>query len=132
MYRFILAALLLAFSTAASAGELVREFKGTGNTTTASFLVEGPWLLDWRLDTPDWRAGRGTESRFSALDITLIEAKTGRHVGRVKHTKYVGNGLRLFDFGGRYQLRVSTSLAKWTIRIEQLTPEEAKLYTPKE
>lgn len=131
MYRIALTLLLILFTASVNAGELVREFKGTGNTTTASFEVEGPWLVDWRLESPKWQTD-SRASRFSALEITLVEANTGRHVGRVAWTQSVGDGLRLFDLTGRYALKVSTTHARWTIRIEQLTDEEAKLYTPKD
>ena len=120
-----LAALLLAVP--ASAGELVREFKGTGNTLTPAFSVESPWILDWRLDS-DY------EMKI-ALDIVLVDARTGKFVGGVKsgsrnNVTARSNGVRLFDTSGRYQLRISSSLARWSIRIEQLTEEEAELYTP--
>jgi hypothetical protein len=75
-------ALLLIVSIApmsVQAEQLVKEFRGTGNTTTATFTVDDPWLLDWRLD--------GDYDAMIALDIALIEASTGRHVGRVLHTK---------------------------------------------
>jgi len=121
--RLIIVAALLPLALSTSAGELVREFRGTDNTTTPNFTVDGPWLLDWRLD--------GDFDNLVALDIALIDAKTGRHVGRVLHTKYKGNGVKLFQDGGRYQLRVSSSLARWRIRIEQITAEEAELYTPR-
>ena len=116
--------LLLAFiAPLASATETVREFSGTGNTTTAMFTVDSPWLLDWRLDA-DYE-------QLVALDISLIEARTGRHVGRVLHTKYKGNGVKLFNEGGSYQLRISSTLARWRIKIQQITDEEAELYTPR-
>ena len=116
-------ALFMSTLVTASAANRVTEFRGTGNTTTAIFRVESPWVLDWRLD--------GDYDQLVALDITLVEAKTGRHVGRVLHTKRKGNGVKLFRSGGLYQLRVSSSLARWTIKIDQLTREEAELYTPK-
>jgi hypothetical protein len=107
----------------AQAKTRVAEFKGTGNTTTAIFRVESPWLLDWRLD--------GDFDQMVGLEITLIEAKTSRHVGRVLYTKRRGNGVKLFNSAGLYQLRISSTLARWTVRIEQLSREEAELYTPK-
>lgn len=121
-----IAALLLAVP--ASAGELVREFKGTGNTLTPAFTVESPWILDWRLDS-DY------EMKI-ALDIVLVDARTGKFVGGVKsgsrnNVTARSNGVRLFDTSGRYQLRISSSLARWSIKIEQLTEEEAELYTPR-
>ena len=118
------AALLLTLVLGSVQGaQLVREFRGTNNSTTPAFTVEAPWILDWRLD--------GDYDQLVALDVTLVEARTGRHVGQVVHTKRKGNGVRLFKQGGTYQLRVSGSLARWTLKIQQLTPEEAELYTPK-
>jgi len=107
----------------AAAKQLVTEFRGTGNTTTASFQVEGPWILDWRLD--------GDYDQMIALDVQLVDARTGKHVGSVLRTKYKGNGVRLFEDGGRYQFRISSTLARWTLKVEQLTREEAELYTPR-
>jgi len=117
------AALLLVAATSVSGSQLVREFRGTNNSTTPEFTVEAPWILDWRLD--------GDYDQLVALEVNLIEAKTGRHVGQILHTKRKGNGVRLFDQGGTYQLRVSGSLARWTLKIKQLSPEEAELYTPR-
>ncbi|MDH5455090.1 MAG: hypothetical protein OEY37_03400, partial [Gammaproteobacteria bacterium] len=102
----------------------VAEFKGTGNMTTAIFRVESPWVLDWRLD--------GDYEQLVGLEITLVEAKTSRHVGRVLYTKHRGNGVKLFHTAGLYQLRISSTLARWSVKIEQLTREEAELYTVKE
>ena len=115
---------VLAFAAApADAKTRVAEFKGTGDSTTAIFRVESPWILDWRLD--------GDFDQLVGLEITLIEAKNSRHVGRVLYTKRRGNGVKLFQTSGLYQLRISSTLARWTVRIEQLTREEAELYTPK-
>jgi hypothetical protein len=117
------AAVLLVVSDAAHAAQRVQEFSGTGNATTAIFRVESPWLLDWRLS--------GDYDQLVALEITLVEARTGRHVGRVLHTKRKGNGVKLFRSGGLYQLRISSTLARWTIKIDQITDEEAEAYTPR-
>lgn len=117
----VTAALVLLLTSAADSKRLVREFRGDKNTTTAEFRVDGPWLLDWRLDA-DYE-------QLVALDIALIDARTGKHMGRVLHTKYKGNGLKLFEDGGTYKLRISTTLARWRIKIEQITPEEVELYS---
>ena len=123
MQKIIVTALFLLACTGAQAVETVKEFRGTGNSTTSIFTVQSPWLLDWRLD--------GDFEQLVALDITLVEAHTGRHVGRVLHTKRKGNGLKLFNHAGQYQLRVSSTLARWTLKIQQIEPEEAELYTPR-
>ena len=109
--------------SSAQGAQLVREFSGSNNSTTPTFTVEAPWILDWRL--------YGDYDQLVALEVTLVEAKTGRHIGQVLHTKRKGNGVRLFRQGGTYQLRVSGSLARWTLKVQQLTPEEAERYTPR-
>ena len=121
--RLAVAAALALLVSSAHGAQLVREFNGTNNSTTPAFTVEAPWILDWRL--------YGDYDQLVALEVTLVEAKTGRHVGQVVSTKRKGNGVRLFRQGGTYQLRVSGSLARWTIKIQQLTPEEAERYTPR-
>lgn len=120
---FVAATLLMSFCATVNAAERVKEFRGSGNATTAIFRVESPWVIDWRLD--------GDYNQLVALEITLVEANSGKHLGRVLHTKRKGNGVKLFKTSGLYQLRISSSLARWTIKIDQLTRKEAELYTPK-
>lgn len=108
---------------AAGAEELVKEFKGTESTITSTFDVDGPWLLDWRVNS--------NYSRFMAIDIVLLDGQTGFQVGRVKHKKEPDNGLRLFRTGGRYKVRVDSSHTRWQVKIIQITEAEAELYTPK-
>jgi len=120
----LIATLLLFTGSAADAKTRVAEFKGDGNMLTAIFRVESPWVIDWRLD--------GDYEQMMGLEITLIEAKTSRHIGRVLYTKHRGNGVKLFHSAGLYQLRVSSTLARWSVKIDQLTREEAASYTPKE
>ena len=123
--RLILLFVIVLCAAQPAAGKIrVTEFSGTGNTTTAIFRVESPGVLDWRLD--------GDFEQMMGLEITLIEARTGRHVGRVVRTKIRSNGVRLFQQGGLYQLRVNATLARWSVKIDQLTREEAELYTPRE
>lgn len=117
------ATLALLLASGASGKNLVREFSGKASTTTGEFSVEGPWLLDWRLD--------GDYDQLLALDIALIESPSGRHMGRVLHTKYKGNGVKLFEEGGTYRLRISSTLARWRIKIEQISLQEAEQYTPR-
>ncbi len=123
LIRLVATVFIVSLTGTAGASELVREFSGTASTTTVEFTVESPWILDWHLNA-DY-------AQLVALDITLIEAKTGRHVGLVKHTKRIGNGVRLFRLDGTYQLRISATFARWRIKIEQLSEAEAELYTPR-
>jgi hypothetical protein len=57
---------------------------------------------------------------------------SGEYVGKIITTKYVDNGVRLFNEGGSFVLKVDSSLASWTLRVEQLTRQEAETYMPKE
>ena len=117
-----IAALLLTVASA-SGKQTIREFRGTDSRLTPEFTVEAPWILDWRLDA-DY-------AQLVALEVSLIESETGRNMGQVVYTKRKNNGVRLFEQGGTFQFRVSGSLARWTLKVEQLTDEEAELYTPK-
>ena len=116
-------AVALGLPLASGAEELIREFKGTSSTITSEFEVDGPWLMDWRVNS-DY-------SRFMAVDIILLDAKTGFQVGRVKHKKEPDNGLRLFNTSGRYKVRVDSSHTRWQVKIIQISEAEAERYTPK-
>ena len=122
--RWIIGLVLCCLSTGLAAKELIREFKGSNSTTTAEFKVTAPWILDWRVS--------GEFSRALVVEASLIEAGTGVHQGSVLKTKYVSDGVRLFDQSGTFQFRVDSTMANWTLRVEQLNREEAKLYMPKE
>ncbi len=130
MTRYFWIVLLLGGT--APAAELVTEFEGNTDATTTVFEVDGPWLLDWRLYGDRTFPITGSYTQKIALEISLVDATTGRFVGRVLESRHVGDGLKLFDQGGRYQLRISSTLGRWHIKIEQLEPEEVELYTPKE
>ena len=128
MNRFLVsfAAVLIicCFSTTAVSKELIREFKGSESTTTAEFEVKAPWIVDWRMT--------GDYPGQMALNVNLITAGTGEYEGKIVTTKYVSNGVKLFDEGGRFRFQVNSTLVNtWTLRVEQLTAAEAELYTPK-
>jgi hypothetical protein len=118
----VLAICLLA--SVSRAQEQPLEFTGSSSTTTPKFMVEAPWILDWRVfsDFP----------QSVSIEIALLDGTTGMHRGLVLQTKEMGNGVKLFDEGGTYQLRIDSDLARWQILVRELTEEEAKQYTPKE
>ena len=125
MQRFFLIFVTLAACTAASAlqaGELVRQFSGDRSKETVEFEVEAPWLIDWRVN-----------SEFpSSMGISVVlRNASGAYEGLVVKTKAPGNGVRLMEQGGRYSFKVDATVANWTLKVEQLSQEEAKLYTPK-
>ena len=123
--RLINLLVLAAFITSATAAygkELVREFTGSRSTETIDFIVRSPWLLDWWVN--------GDYPQMLGLEVSLIDAKTGQHAGYIIKTKYQGTGVRLFEQGGRYRLKIDATLANWRLKVEQLTRKEAELYTP--
>lgn len=118
------ACLLLALSfNAANGEELVAEFQGTGNRTTAEFSVSAPWILDWRINS-DY-------NKMISFDLDLVDGTTGVLIGNIKSAKSLGNGVRLFNSGGKYRFRVNGSFIRWHLKIKELTSAEAELYTPK-
>lgn len=119
-------ALLMAFCLGGNAGsaELVQRFSGSGSSTTAEFEVRAPWILDWRVNS-EYR-------KTMAVEIHLVDSLTGFHRGRILRTKMPGNGVRLFEQSGRFRFRVSATLSEWNLKVEELSPEEVELYTPRQ
>ena len=120
---FVVFVALCCFAGNAYGKELIREFKGTGSKTTIEFEVEAPWIADWRT--------QGDYPGQMAVEVNLLTV-AGEYVGKIVTTKYVDNGVKLFDEGGRFVFQVDSSLASWTLRVEQLSRQEAEAYTPKE
>ena len=81
-------------------------------------------MIDWWVN--------GEYPQMLGLEVSLIEAGTGRHAGYVVKTKHQGSGVRLFDQGGIYRLKVDATLSNWVLKVEQLTRDEAEQYTPVE
>lgn len=114
--------LLLAFSV--NSKELIKEFTGSESKSTVEFRVKAPWIVDWRT--------RGDYPGQMAVHVSLVSSPSGEHLGKVVTTKYVDNGVKLFNEGGTFRFQVDSSLASWTLRVEELTRAEAETYTVKE
>ena len=119
----LVALALMLVSVNAGSKEMVKQFSGSGNTTTDWFEVQAPWILDWRVNS-DFQGSM-------AIEISLLDGNTGFHKGLLLQTKRPGDGVKLFNESGRFRFRISTTLARWTLKVEQLTREEAKLYVPR-
>ncbi len=107
----------------AQSQELVAEFHGSRNTTTREFEVQRPWILDWRV-TGDYSTSVGFE-------LMLLDGKTRMHKGVVLRLKRAANGVKLFNEGGTYRFRISAGLANYHLKVQEISEEEAKLYTPR-
>ncbi len=115
--------MLILSTVSASAEELIVEFKGSGNRTTAEFNVRGPWILDWRINS-DY-------THMLSFDLDLVDGRTGVLKGSILRTKSLGNGVRLFNQSGCYRFRINGSFIDWHLKVKQLTPAEAELYKPR-
>ena len=128
MNRFLLSftvfVTICCFSSSVDARELIKEFKGSESRSTTEFEVKAPWIVDWRVS--------GDYPGQMAVAVNLMDDLHGEYVGKIVTTKYVTNGVRLFDEGGRFHFEVNSSLANWTLRVIELTRQEAETYKPKE
>ena len=120
--RLVAALMLMGLAPAAPAAELVRQFSGDRSTETVEFEVKAPWLIDWRVNS-DFPDSMGVE-------VTLVNA-SGAYEGRVFKTKRPDNGVRLMQESGRYFFKVESTVSSWTLKVQQLSAEEAEQYTPK-
>lgn len=122
MIRIICVAAVL-LPLGAQAEELIQEFKGSRSTNTLEFEARDPWILDWLIS--------GDANQMTAVDVALFNAATGVHEGTVLRRKMPSNGVILFNQSGRFYFRVDATLMNWTLKVIQLTKEEAEAYTPK-
>ena len=121
---FIIYVLTLGFSSHAFSKELIREFKGSESRTTEEFEVKAPWIVDW-MTTGDYPG-------VGAIDVHLVGSQGGQYHGKVVSTKWIDNGVKLFDESGVYRFQVNSNLMNWTLKVEQLTRKEAESYSIKE
>ena len=127
--KLLAAPWLVGFALAASGldaavKEEVVVFKGSESRYTADFEVKAPWILDWYVS--------GDGGGMLSVDITLEQAGTGVHQGSVLKTKWPGNGVRMFDEGGKFYFRVNSTTANWILKVVELTKAEAAEYKPRE
>ena len=123
MKKTLIAMVLGLLAGPSLAEEMVAEFQGTGNRTTTEFVVEGPWILDWRINS-DY-------DKMVSFDLDLVDGLTGVLQGNVLRAKALGNGVRMFNNSGRYRFRINASFIRWHLKVIELTEEEAARYTPR-
>ena len=110
-------------SATTSGQQVVAEFSGNNNTTTREFEVQGPWILNWRVT--------GNYTGSVGFELVLLDGKTRAHKGVILRIRHRDNGVKLFEDGGTFRFRVSSWLADWHLKVEEISEEDAKLYTPR-
>ena len=103
--------------------QVVVEFIGNNNTTTREFEVQGPWILSWRIT--------GSYTSSVGFELMLLDGKTRMHKGIILRTRRSGNGVKLFQESGSFRFRISAGLANYNLKVEEISEEDAKLYTPR-
>lgn len=91
--------------------------------TTQEFEVRAPWIVDWRVS--------GEYSQSVGFELMLLDGKSRMLKGVVLRLKRTGNGVKLFNESGSFRFRISSGLANYHLRVEEISEDEAKLYTPK-
>ena len=107
----------------AQSQQVVAEFSGSNNTTTRKFEVRAPWIMNWRVT--------GNYTSSVGFELMLLDGKTRMHKGVILRLRRVGNGVKLFNESGSFRFRISSGLANWHLKVEEISEEEAKLYTPR-
>ena len=102
---------------------VIVEFQGSNNTTTREFVVQAPWIMNWRVT--------GNYTNSVGFELMLLDGKTRVHKGVILRLRRTGNGVKLFNESGSYRFRISSGLANWHLKVEEISEEEAKLYTPR-
>ncbi len=102
---------------------VIVEFQGSNNTTTREFEVQAPWIMNWRVT--------GNYTNSVGFELMLLDGKTRVHKGVILRLRRTGNGVKLFNESGSYRFRISSGLANWHLKVEEISEEEAKLYTPR-
>jgi hypothetical protein len=121
--RLMFLVALGAVSLSAHAQQLVAEFSGHNNTTTRVFEVQAPWILNWRVT--------GNYTGSVGFELMLLDGKSRMHKGVILRLRRTGNGVKLFNESGSFRFRISAGLANWHLKVEEISEEEAKLYTPR-
>lgn len=120
-YPATLVFLLLSTVPAVADEQVVREFRGIGQTETEPFYVNAPWLIEW------WsRPQARIDHKPSHLEVYLYNASTNEFLGRVARHAGVGRGEVLLDHSGRFRLRVQGQATNWELRVIKIDEEFAE------
>ncbi|MBT8068253.1 MAG: hypothetical protein KJO09_13505 [Gammaproteobacteria bacterium] len=116
-FQFVLVLLAMPLGVASAADTDRIRFDGEGNGRTAVFEVDGPWMLDWSLHS-------NTPSR-AIFEMRLHDGASGAFIGRLMELHGTGNGLKLFEQGGTFQIAIVASQVGWELEVSEVSEEKA-------
>lgn len=123
MIRLVILTALALLGFSVQSQQVVAEYSGSSNTTTTEFEVRAPWILDWRVT--------GSYTGSLGFELMLLDGKTRMHKGVILRTRRTGNGVKLFRESGTFRFRVSSGLANYHLKVQEISEEDAGLYTPR-
>ena len=85
--------------------------------------MRAPWILNWRVT--------GSYTGSVGFELMLLDGKTRAHKGVILRIRRTGNGVKLFNESGTFRFRISSGLANYHLKVEEISEEDAKLYTPR-
>ena len=113
--RFILMTLLLLNGAVVLAD--VQSFSGENNGMSPTFKIDGPWTMDWR--------AKSEFPLLASVEMRLHDGESGDFLGMIAEIKGTGNGLKVFENGGTYQVIVVGTFVEWDFQVEQISEEQA-------
>jgi hypothetical protein len=97
----------------------IQKLSGKDSRTLPAFTVDGPWTMDW--------SARSDALDLASIELRLHDGTTGEFIGMVAEVKGTGNGLKLFENIGTFQIVVVGTLVAWDIEIQEISEEQAAI-----
>ena len=113
----VLTLFIVLYAGAALADSTVARFQGSANQKTSAFESRDAWMLEWSTQSDD--------ALPKIFELRLYDADSGEFLGTVTQTRELGNGRKLFDESGRFQLDVVASNLNWTLTIRSVETSNA-------
>ena len=105
--------------TAVQGQGVVAEFSGNSNTTTRELEVQAPWIMEWRVT--------GNYTGSVGFELMLLDGKTRMHKGVILRLRHRNNGVKLFNESGSFRFRISSGLANYSIKVQEISERADKL-----
>lgn len=92
-------------------------FIGEGSGESAVFSMDGPWTLDWSVNSEF--------PLLASFEIRLHDGVSGKIIGRVAELEGIARGLKLFEQSGTFQIVVAGRSVNWEIDVLEVSEQQA-------